>query len=39
MVKSLALVDRPSISTTGLQNATGDNITTDGRMAVLLIAP
>ena len=39
MVTSLALVDRPSISTTGLQNATGDNITTDGRMAVLFIAP
>jgi hypothetical protein len=38
MVKSLALVDRPSIPT-GLQNATGDNITTDNRMAILLIAP
>jgi hypothetical protein len=38
MVKSLALVDRASIPK-GLQNATGDNLITDGRMAVLFIAP
>ena len=34
MVKGLALVDRPSVPTRGY-NATGDQILTDGRMAVL----
>jgi len=35
LVKSLALVDRPDVPTE-LSNATGDALTTDGRMAVLL---
>jgi hypothetical protein len=35
-VKALALVDRPEVPRT-LQNATGDNVTTDGRMAVLVL--
>jgi hypothetical protein len=35
-VRALALVDRPDLPT-GLANATGDAIQTDGRMAVLLL--
>jgi hypothetical protein len=35
MVRSLALVDRPEVPTSA-SNATGDVVTTDGRMAVLL---
>jgi hypothetical protein len=35
-VKSLALVDRPAVPQHG-QNATGDNLETDGRMAVLIL--
>ncbi len=35
MVKSLELVDRPQVPTQA-QNATGDNLETDGKMAVLL---
>jgi hypothetical protein len=35
LIRSLALVDRPNVPT-GLANATGDAIQTDGRMAVLL---
>jgi hypothetical protein len=34
MIGSLALVDRPKVPTSG-QNATGDNIETDGKIAVL----
>jgi hypothetical protein len=34
MVKALALVDRPAVPTKGY-NATGDQLLTDGRMAVL----
>ncbi len=38
LVRSIALVDRPEISddATALTNATGDELKTDGRMAVLL---
>jgi hypothetical protein len=35
LVKSVALVDRPEVPTT-VQNATGDTLKTDGRMAVIL---
>lgn len=35
LVRSLALVDRPSVPTES-SNATGDALTTDGRMAVIL---
>jgi len=35
-VQSLALVDRPNVPQHG-QNATGDNLETDGRMAVLVL--
>ncbi len=35
-VKSLALVDRPEVPTNG-SNATGDQLLTDGRMAVLIL--
>lgn len=35
-LRSVALVDRPALPT-GLSNATGDAIQTDGRMAVLLL--
>ena len=35
LVKSVALVDRPGVPTT-VQNATGDTLNTDGRMAVVL---
>ena len=35
-VKSVALVDRPDVPQSG-QNATGDNIETDGKMAVLVL--
>ncbi|HXJ41584.1 MAG TPA: LssY C-terminal domain-containing protein, partial [Bryobacteraceae bacterium] len=35
LVKSLALVDRPAVPTT-VENATGDTLKTDGRMAVVL---
>ena len=35
LVRSLALVDRPEVPTES-SNATGDTLTTDGRMAVLL---
>jgi hypothetical protein len=35
-VKSVALVDRPAVPQHG-QNATGDSVETDGRMAVLLL--
>ena len=35
-VKSVALVDRPDVPQNG-QNATGDNIETDGKMAVLIL--
>jgi hypothetical protein len=35
LVKSVALVDRPDVPTS-LQNATGDTLQTDGRMAVVL---
>jgi len=34
MIKGLSLVDRPGVPTKGF-NATGDQILTDGRMAVL----
>lgn len=36
MVQSLALVDRPAVPQNS-QNATGDNLETDGKMAVLLL--
>ncbi len=36
LVKSLALVDRPEVPQDG-QNATGDKLITDGRMAVLIL--
>ena len=36
MVKSLALVDRPAVPQHA-QNATGDNLETDGRVAVLIL--
>jgi LssY C-terminus len=35
-VRSVALVERPAVPQNG-QNATGDNITTDGKMAVLVL--
>jgi hypothetical protein len=35
-VQSLLMVDRPSVPRNG-QNATGDNLTTDGRMAALIL--
>ena len=35
-VQSLMMVDRPNVPRSG-QNATGDNLNTDGRMAVLLL--
>ncbi len=35
-VQSVALVDRPDVSQTG-QNATGDNVETDARIAVLVL--
>lgn len=35
-VQSLLMVDRPNVPRNG-QNATGDNLTTDGRMAVLIL--
>jgi len=35
-VRSLALVDRPAVPQHG-QNATGDNLDTDGKMAVLIL--
>jgi hypothetical protein len=35
-VKSVALVDRPAVPEHG-QNATGDNVETDGKMAVLVL--
>ena len=34
-VRAIELVERPQVPTAG-QNATGDNITTDAKMAVLL---
>jgi len=36
LVESLLMVDRPSVPRNG-QNATGDNLQTDGRMAVLIM--
>jgi hypothetical protein len=35
-VQSLLMVDRPNVPRNG-QNATGDNLTTDGKMAVLIL--
>jgi hypothetical protein len=35
-VQSLEMVDRPNVPRNG-QNATGDNLTTDGKMAVLIL--
>ena len=35
-VRSVALVDRPAVPQHG-QNATGDSLETDGRMAVLVL--
>jgi hypothetical protein len=35
LVKSVALVDRPDVPTT-IENATGDSLRTDGRMAIVL---
>jgi hypothetical protein len=35
-VRSVALVERPAVPQNG-QNATGDNIVTDGKMAVLVM--
>jgi hypothetical protein len=35
-VQSLVMVDRPNVPRNG-QNATGDNLTTDGKMAVLIL--
>jgi len=35
-VQSLVMVDRPNVPRNG-QNATGDNLNTDGRMAVIIL--